>query len=143
MPIGNTIGNTIGKSIKKKRFPRHAFRRYFDLFKDVYEKRATAILTGRYARSTFVEDQREFVEHFQYGKQIGKILDIRNRQKRHRTPKHILLGLESEKTGDQVPFSEIVEKYIKFAHEISVQNGCDAFPNELMRFRIEAKPIWE
>ena len=31
---------------------------------------------------------------------------------------------------------------MKFAHEISVQNGSDAFPNELMRFRIEAKPIW-
>ena len=50
-------------------------------------------MTGRYVRSTFVEDQREFVEHFQYGKQIGKILDIKNMQKRHRAPKHILLGL--------------------------------------------------
>ena len=29
---------------------------------------ANAILTGTYIRSTFVEDQREFVEHFQYGK---------------------------------------------------------------------------
>ena len=38
---------------------------------------------------------------------------------------------------------ENFENYIKSAHEISVQNGCDAFPNELMRFRIEAKPIWE
>ena len=32
---------------------------------------ASSILTGRYVGSTFVEDQREFVEHFQYGKQIG------------------------------------------------------------------------
>ena len=100
-------------------------------------------MTGRYVRSTFVEDQREFVEHFQYGKQIGKILDIKNRQKRHRAPKHILLGLEYEKSGNQVPFFENVEKHLKFAHEISVQNGSDAFPNELTRFRIEAKPIWE
>ena len=99
-------------------------------------------MTGRYVRSTFVEHQREFVEHFQYGKQIGKILDIKNRQTRHRAPKHILLGLESEKSGNQVPNFEIFEKYRKVAHEISVQNGCDAFPNELMRFRIEAKPIW-
>ena len=36
-----------------------------------------------------------------------------------------------------------IEKHMKFAHGISVQNGSDAFPNELMRFRIEATPIWE
>ena len=98
---------------------------------------------GRYIRATFVEDQKEFVEHFQYGKQIGEILDIRNRQKRHRAPKPILLGLKSETSGNQVPNFEFFEKYLKYAHGISVQNGCDAFPNELMRFRIEATPIWE
>ena len=70
------------------------------------KQKATAILTGRYVRSTFVEDQREFVEHFQYGKQIGKTLDITNRQKRPRAPKHILLGLKSEKPGNQVPIFE-------------------------------------
>ena len=37
---------------------------------------ATAILTGRYVRSTFVEDQKEFVEHLRIGKQIGKLLDM-------------------------------------------------------------------
>ena len=31
---------------------------------------------------------------------------------------------------------------MKFAHEISVQIGSHAFPNELARFRIEATPIW-
>ena len=31
---------------------------------------------------------------------------------------------------------------MKFVHEISVHNGSDAFPNELVRFRNEAKPIW-
>ena len=82
------------------------------------------------------------MEHFQYGKQIGKILDIKSKQKRHGAPKHILFGLKSEQSGNQVPNFEIFEKYLKFAHDISVQNGCDAFPNELMRFRIEAKPIW-
>ena len=46
------------------------------------------------------------MEHFQYGKQIGKILDIKNRQKRHRAPKHILLGLNSENYGNQVPSFE-------------------------------------
>ena len=87
-----------------------------------------------------MEHQKEFVEHFQYGKQIGKILDIQNRQKRHRAPKHILLGLESEKSGNQVPHFDFSEKYFESAHEISVQNGSYAFPNELMRFRSEAKP---
>ena len=83
------------------------------------------------------------MEHFQYGKQSGKILDIKNRQKRHRAPKHILLGLKSENSGNQVPKFEFLEKYLRFPHAIAVQNGCDAFPNELMRFRFEAKPIWE
>ena len=90
-----------------------------------------------------MEHQREFVEHFQYGKQIGKKLDITNTQKRHRAPKHILVGLKSEKSGNQVPNFEFFEEHIKFAHEFSVQNGSYAFPNELMRFRFEAKPIWE
>ena len=90
-----------------------------------------------------MEHQREFVEHFQYGKQIGKQLDIQNKQKRHRAPKHILLGLESEQSGNQVPNLENFEKYLKFAHGISVQNGSYAFPNELMGFRSEAKPIWD
>ena len=62
-----------------------------------------AILTGRYVRSTFMEHQRLFVEHFQYGKHIGKILDIENMQKRQRGPTHILLGLKSEKSGNHVP----------------------------------------
>ena len=83
------------------------------------------------------------MEHFPYGKHIGKILDMKNRQKNHRAPKHILLGLKSEKSGDQVPSLELFEKYIKSAHEISVQNGSDDFPKELMTFRFEAKPIWE
>ena len=83
------------------------------------------------------------MEHFQYAKQFGNTLDITNRLQCHRAPKHILLGLESEKSGNQVPHFENVEKYFKFAHEISVQNGSDAFPNELTRFRFEATPIWE
>ena len=37
---------------------------------------------------------------------------------------------------------EKFEKSMNFAHEISVQDGSYTFPNELMRFRIEAKPIW-
>ena len=51
--------------------------------------------------------------------------------------------MKSEKSGNQVPNFEMFEKYRKFAHNISGQNGSDAFPNELARFRIEANPIWE
>ena len=87
-----------------------------------------------------MEHQREFVEHFPYGKQIGNFLDIENRQKHRQAPKPIFLGLESEKSENHIMFFEIFEKYMKFAHEISVHNGSYAFPNELMGFRIEAKP---
>ncbi len=68
-------------------------------------------------------------------------MDIK-RQKRHGAPKLILSGLESEKSGNQVPNFENFETYLKFAHEISVQDGSYAFPNELVRFSIEAKAIW-
>ena len=33
-------------------------------------------MKGRYIRSTFIEDQREFVEELQIGKQIGRLLDM-------------------------------------------------------------------
>ena len=46
-------------------------------------------------RSTFVEDQREFVEHLQIGKQIGQFLDM---PKRPQAQKHIFLGLGYEKS---------------------------------------------
>ena len=65
------------------------------------------------------------------------------RQKRPQAKKQIFLGLESEKSENQVPYFEKFENYLKFAHEISVQNGSYTFPNELMRFRFKAKPIWD
>ena len=58
---------------------------------------ANAILTGTYIGKTYKEYRREFVEHFPYGKQIGKILDIQNMQKRPQAQKPIFFGLESEK----------------------------------------------
>ena len=64
-------------------------------------------------------------------------------QKRPQAPKPIFLGLESEKYENMIPNFNLLEKCFKFAHGISAQNGCDAFPNELMRFRFEAQPIWE
>ena len=93
-------------------------------------------MTGRYVRSTFVEHQREFVEHFPYGKQIGKILDIQNMQKRPQAQKPIFFGLESGKSENKIPDFEMFEKYLQFAHKNSVHNGSYTFPNELMRFRI-------
>ena len=63
-------------------------------------------------------------------------------QKRPQAQKTIFLGLESEKSENMVSIFENFEKYIKDAPNKTVQNGCDAFPNELVRFPHEAKPIW-
>ena len=62
--------------------------------------------------------------------------------KRSQAPKPFFLILEYKKSGNQVPNFENFEKYEKDAHENSVQDGSYASPNELMRFRNEAKPIW-
>ena len=58
-------------------------------------------------------------------------------------PKTYFLGLGYEKPGNVVPNFGKLETYHKDAHTNSVQNGCDTFPNELMRFHFEAKPIWK
>ena len=99
-------------------------------------------MTGRFVGKNYTEYRREFVEHFPDGKQIGNLLDQKNKQKRPQAQNPIFLGPESEKSGNRIPIFGNSENYMKFAHEMSVQNGCDAFANELMRFRIEAKPIW-
>ena len=57
---------------------------------------------------------------------------------RHRAPKHTYLDLEYEKYENLVPYISDFD-----AHKKSVQNDCDTFPNELVWFHIEAKPIWE
>ena len=64
-------------------------------------------------------------------------------QKRPQAPKPIFLGLESEKSENRIINFEIFENYLKFVHGFSVLNGSYAFPNELMRFGIEANPIWD
>ena len=66
-------------------------------------------MTGRYVRSTFVEDQREFVEHLQIGRQIGKLLDM---SKRPLARKPIFFGLESEKSENWIPYFENVENIL-------------------------------
>ena len=87
-------------------------------------------------------DQTKFMGNCPYGKQIGKFLDQQNCQKRGQAPKPIFLGLESENSENQMPEFKIFGKYMKLARGISVQIGSYAFPNELTRFPIEAKPIW-
>ena len=62
---------------------------------------------------------------------------------RHRAQKHTYLGLEYERSGNQVPYISDFEKHLKDALKQSVQIGCGTFPNELMRFHFEAKPIWK
>ena len=50
-----------------------------------------------------MEHLPEFIENCQYGKQIDDFLDKKNMQKRPQAPKPIFLGLESEKSENQVP----------------------------------------
>ena len=56
-----------------------------------------------------MEHRREFIENCPYGKQIGKILDQQNMQKRHQAPKPKFVGLESEKSENMVPNFEFFE----------------------------------
>ena len=102
--IANSIGNTIGNTIKKESgFSRYPFYNYFDFILRSSKKRANAILTVRFIGTTFVEHRREFIENLQYGKQIGKLLDIENMQKRPQAPKPILLGQESKNSENWIP----------------------------------------
>ena len=89
-----------------------------------------------------MEHRREFIENCSYGKQIGKMLDRKNMQKRSQAQKPILLGLESGKSENMVHHFDFFRKYIKDAPKKTVQNGSYTSPNELVRFRNEAKPIW-
>ena len=69
-------------------------------------------------------------------------MDIKTAQKRPQGPKPILLGLESEKSENQVQTFENFEKYMKDAPKKTVQIGSYTSPNELTRFQNKAKPIW-
>ena len=85
-PIGNTNRQY---NTQKNPISPIPLSKIFRFFKDVYEKGASAILTGRYIRSTFIEDQEEFMEHLQIGKQIGKFVDM---PKRPQAPKPMLFS---------------------------------------------------
>ena len=62
--------------------------------------------------------------------------------KRPQAPKHIFWGWNMKNQETMFHIFIFFENYLKFVHAISVHNGCDAFPNELVRFPNEAKPIW-
>ena len=49
-----------------------------------------------------MEHRREFIENCQCGKQIGKFVDQKNKQKRPQAQKPIFVGLESEKSENMV-----------------------------------------
>ena len=60
-------------------------------------------MTAIYIRSIYNEDQREFIEHFQIGKQIGKLLDMPKRPQAH---KHILWRYSDRNKWPQVDLFE-------------------------------------
>ena len=99
-------------------------------------------MTGRFIGKTYKEYRSKLIENCQYGKEIRDFWTCKNVQNCPQAPKPILLGLGSEKYGNQVPIFENFEKYIKDAHNATMQNGSNTFANELMRFPNEAKPIW-
>ena len=140
--MGNSIGHSIGNTIQKKTdFPDTPFTN-ISIVLQLFMKNANAILKITYIQSTCITDQSKFIENCQYGKEICKMLDLKNMQKRPQAPKPIFLGLESGKSANMVPNFEFFEKYIKDAPTKTVQNGSYTSPKELTRFPNEAKLIW-
>ena len=74
-------------------------------------------MTGRFVGKTYKEYQSKFIENCQYGKQIDEFLDMPKRPKTSTGPKTHVLGLEYEKSGNQIPNFEKIEKYEKDAHK--------------------------
>ena len=100
-------------------------------------------MTGRFIGTTYKEYQRELIGNFQNGEGNRDFLDMPKRPKTTTGPKTHVLVLEYEKSGNLIPNCKNVEKYEKDAHKQTMQNGSNTFVNELMRFRNEAKPIWD
>ena len=84
-------------------------------------------MTGRFVGKTYTEYQNEFVEHFPYGKQIGEFVDPENKQKRPQAPNPILLGLESEKSENQVPNLENLKNMLNLLMKIPGRMGQTLF----------------
>ena len=73
---------------------------------------------------------------------VNKSMIFLDMPKRPQAPKHIFWVWNMKNLKNQVPNFEIFEKYIKDASKKTLQNGSYTSPNELTRFRNEAKPIW-
>ena len=86
-----------------------------------------------YIRSTFITDQTKFIEYSQNCKQIDEFLDITNGQKRPQAQKPIFLGLESEKTENQIMFLKMLKIY-----EICSCNFCAGW---IIRFSKRAREV--
>ena len=63
--------------------------------------------------------------------------------KRSQAPKHICWDWNLENQENWFQHLRILKMFKTYVHDNSVHNGSYAFPNELMRFRNEAKPIWD
>ena len=81
-------------------------------------------MTGRYVRSTFVEDQREFVEHLQIGKQIGELLDM---SKRPQAQKHICWVWNMENLETWFQFLKSLKNIKKMLTEILCRMAATLF----------------
>ena len=52
-------------------------------------------------------------------------------------------GLKSGKYENWAPYISTWKNNLDMLTTKTVQIGCDTFPNELVWFHIEAKPIWD
>ena len=64
-------------------------------------KKGYCHIDGKVYTINFYQDQSDFVEHLQIGKQIGKLLDI---PKGPQAQKHILLDIWASKSSKSVCF---------------------------------------
>ena len=78
---------------------------------------ANAILTGTYTGNTYKEYRRKCVEHFQYGKHIGKILDIKT-SKNVTVPENTFYWVWNlKKSGNQIIILKIPENILNLLTE--------------------------
>ena len=81
----------------------------------------------RFIGKAYKEYQSKCIENLQYGKQIDDFLDIPKRQKTSTGPKTHVLGLEYDKSGNQVPNFGNFETYEKMFTEILCRMAVTLF----------------
>ena len=65
-----------------------------------------------------------------------------NVQKRPQAPKHMFWDRNMKNLETRFQILKVLKNMRKMLTKKTMQNGSSASPNELMRFRNEAKPIW-